>query len=57
VIGLVAERTRTSATEVRAVLYGGEPADDAALVRLAQELPKLEIAVRQDDAGRSGGQP
>jgi hypothetical protein len=56
VIGLVAERTNRSAAEVQSVLYGGEPPDDAALVRLAQELPRLETAVHQDDAPTGGQQ-
>jgi Domain of unknown function (DUF4350) len=57
VVGVVAERARMPAAEVQSVLYGGEPQDDAALVRLAQELPKLETAVRQDHAPPPGGQP
>jgi hypothetical protein len=48
IVGLVAERAHRPAVDVQAVLYGGEPLDDAALVQLAQELPRLETAVRQD---------
>jgi hypothetical protein len=56
VLGLAAERTATPIAEIQAVLYGDEPADDASLVRLAQELPRLEAAIRQDDAPTPGGQ-
>jgi hypothetical protein len=38
------------------VLYGDEPVDDASLVRLGQDLPRLEAAVRQDDTPPTGGQ-
>jgi hypothetical protein len=54
VVGVIAERTHTPATEVHAVLYGGEPPDDASLVRLAQQLPDLEAAVRHDDSPTGG---
>jgi hypothetical protein len=54
--GLVTQRSGLPAAEVRSVLYGDDPRDDDALVRLAQQLPGLESAVR-DGAGRtSGGQ-
>lgn len=46
---LVAERTGMPATEVGALLYGGEPQDDPALVRLAQALPRLETAVQRGE--------
>lgn len=50
VAALVAERTHQPANEIRSLLYGDEPPDDASFVRLAQELPRLETAVRQDEA-------
>jgi hypothetical protein len=56
VIALVAERTGTPTEQIRGVLYGGEPSDDESLVRLAQELPRLEAAIRHDDPP-TGGQP
>jgi hypothetical protein len=56
VVALVAERTRKPAAEIQAMLYGDEPQDDTSLVRLAQDLPRLETAIRQDDAPPSGGQ-
>jgi hypothetical protein len=57
VVGLVAERTAMPASEVQAVLYGGDPSDDASLVSLAQRLPSIETAVRQDGGQPPGGQP
>jgi hypothetical protein len=54
VVAVVAEAAHTPATTVNAVLYGGEPTDDRALVALAQQLPDLEAAVRSD-AQPSGG--
>jgi hypothetical protein len=48
VASLVAERTATSAGEIEAVLYGGDPSDDASLVALAKRLPLIEAAVRRD---------
>jgi hypothetical protein len=54
VVGLVAERAHRPTAEVRAVLYGGEPPDDSSLVRLAQQLPDLEAAVRHDDSPPGG---
>jgi hypothetical protein len=54
-IGLVAEQTGRPAAEIQAVLYGDEPADDAALVRLSQDLPRLEAAIRDDDVPPTGG--
>jgi hypothetical protein len=56
VAALVAERSQLPATEIHTLLYGGEPADDASLVRLAQQLPRLESAIRRDDAAPPGGQ-
>jgi len=53
---LVTERTRAPAGEVNALLYGGEPPDDAALVRLAQDLPRLETTLKRDDGSAPGGQ-
>jgi hypothetical protein len=49
VAALVAERTHQPAAEVTTLLYGGEPADDASLVRLAQQLPRLETSIHGDD--------
>lgn len=46
-VALVAARTGRSATDVHALLYGPQPADDAALVRLAGDLDALT-----DDAVR-----
>jgi hypothetical protein len=54
-VALVAERTGAPAATVESVLYGGEPPDDAALVRLAQQLPRLEADVRQEPAPQPGG--
>ena len=56
VVGLVAERAHAAPTDVQELLYGGEPGDDAALVRLAQALPKLEADVTGDEGPSSGGQ-
>jgi hypothetical protein len=56
VVSLVAERSTTSARDVEAVLYGGDPSDDAALVALAKRLPLLETAVRSDGSQPPGGQ-
>jgi hypothetical protein len=46
VTAAVAVRTARPAAEVSALLYGAAPADDAALVRLANELDALERMVR-----------
>lgn len=43
----VTRRTGRSGADVESLLYGGEPADDAALVRLADDLDRLEQAVRR----------
>jgi hypothetical protein len=56
VSALVAERSNRPATQIDSLLYGGDPADDAAFVQLAQELPRLESAVRGNDAPPPGGQ-
>ena len=56
VVGLVAERAHAAPTDVQALLYGDVPGDDAALVRLAQALPKLEADVTGDEGPSSGGQ-
>jgi len=47
VTSAVASRTGRTASEVDAVLYGAAPVDDAALVRLADELDTLERMVRR----------
>lgn len=53
---LVARRAGRADREVAEVLYGGEPRDDTALVRLARELPRLEAEVVAEDAPGEGGQ-
>lgn len=50
VVAVVAEQTGQPAAQVSSLLYGDEPSDDAALVQLAQELPRLEAAVQRDDS-------
>ena len=45
-VDVVAGRTGTPAPDVHALLYGGPPPDDAALVRLADDLDTLERQVR-----------
>jgi hypothetical protein len=58
IVGVVAERTSTPVPTVDSVLYGDVPPDDPALVRLAQQLDRLEAAVRRDDPTTTrGGQP
>ncbi|HEX6920150.1 MAG TPA: DUF4350 domain-containing protein [Actinomycetes bacterium] len=47
VVDAVAARTRRTAPEVGALLYGAAPPDDRALVRLADELDALEREVRR----------
>lgn len=51
VVQVVAERTGTEPAAVDALLYGGAPADDPALVRLAADLRSLEQALTQEVAG------
>lgn len=51
VVVTVAERTGSSPADVDALLYGGPPADDAALVRLADDLRILETALTREVAG------
>ena len=48
VVGLVAERAGADAAEVDRLLYGPEPEDDNALVRLAEALRALEKSVTQE---------
>ncbi|MEV4614071.1 DUF4350 domain-containing protein [Kitasatospora sp. NPDC049258] len=43
----VADRVARSADDIRALLYGGPPTDDAALLRLTDDLDALERQVRQ----------
>lgn len=50
-VPVVAARTGSDPTVVDALLYGGEPADDAGLVRLANSLRTLEQALTQEVAG------
>jgi hypothetical protein len=45
VVESVSVRTGRAGAEVGAVLYGPPPADDAALVRLADELDRVEREV------------
>jgi hypothetical protein len=47
VVGAVAARCGWPAADVAALLYGAAPADDAALVRLADRLDALEREVRR----------
>lgn len=51
VVAVVAERTGSEPAAVEALLYGGAPADDPALVRLAADLRTLEQALTQEVAG------
>jgi hypothetical protein len=46
VCAAVAERTGREADAVRAILYGPAPRDDAALVRLVQDIDALGGEVR-----------
>ena len=50
-VPVVAERTGSDPAVVDALLYGGEPADDAGLVRLSDALRTLEQALTQEVAG------
>jgi hypothetical protein len=52
---VAAARSGRPETEIREVLYGAEPPDDAALVRLAQQLPVLESELGQDAQPPRGG--
>lgn len=47
VVDAVAARTRRTPPDVAALMYGAAPADDAALVRLADDLDALEREVRR----------
>jgi hypothetical protein len=47
VVDAVAARSGRTASDVAALLYGAAPADDAALVRLADDLDALEREVRR----------
>lgn len=47
VVDAVAARTRRTPPDLAALLYGAAPADDAALVRLADDLDELEKEVRR----------
>ena len=51
VVDQVAERSGSDPAVVDALLYGGPPADDPALVRLAADLRTLEQALTQEVAG------
>jgi hypothetical protein len=51
VVQVVAERTGSDPAAVDALLYGGPPADDAALVRLASDLRTLETTLTSEVAG------
>ncbi len=53
VVAVVAEHSGWSDPEVAAVLFGGPPDDDAALVRLANTLDGLERQVRGQRLGSS----
>lgn len=49
--GVVAARTGSDSATLDALLYGGPPADDTALVRLADDLRTLESSLTQEVAG------
>ena len=51
VVEVVAQRTSSDPAVVDALLYGGPPADDAALVRLAGDLRTLESTLTREVAG------
>ena len=51
-VGVLAERTGTDPATLDALLYGAAPADDGALLRLADDLQNLEKALTQE-AGSS----
>lgn len=51
VVAVVAARTGSDAAMIDALLYGGPPAEDAALVRLADDLRTLESSLTQEVAG------
>jgi hypothetical protein len=55
VVALVAERSGSPAAAVHDLLYGADPLDDPALVRLAGALPGLEAAA--DHEPRPAGHP
>jgi hypothetical protein len=46
-VSAVAARSGWSSADVTALLYGAAPADDAALVQLADRLDALEREVRR----------
>ena len=50
-VTVVAERTGADPAAVDGLLYGGPPADDAALVRLADDLRTLETTLTREVAG------
>jgi len=54
VSALVAERNGRPVNQVSDVLYGADPVDDAALVRLAQALSDVEASVAATDRGMGG---
>lgn len=49
-VPVVAERLGSDATAVDALLYGGAPTDDAALVRLVADLRRLETVLGRREA-------
>jgi hypothetical protein len=51
VAGMTSEATGRPAIDIQQVLYGDDPPDDAALVRLAQDLPRLEADARHENPG------
>jgi hypothetical protein len=53
VVALVAPRIALPEAQIRDLLYGPPPVDDAALVRLAQSLAGLEHAARRDNGAPS----
>ena len=52
---LVAQRTGLDPNAVDAVLYGGVPTDDAALVRLVTDLRRLETTLTMTPQGKGTG--
>jgi hypothetical protein len=51
VVDVLAQRIGSDAGALDALLYGGPPADDGALVRLASDLRRLEQTLTQEVAG------
>jgi hypothetical protein len=54
-VTVVAERTSRDPVAVDSLLYGEPPADDAALVRLADDLTALETALTSSARSPAAG--